>query len=99
RVRIEASIAICVVAAAALLASFPAPPTAAERQAEEAAALSPTAGLPAPGELTMAGPAGSVLVGLSLSPGLPGANRAKVYLLPITGSAAARAIVANISVN
>lgn len=47
----------------------------------------------------MAGPAGSVLVGLSLSPGMPGANRAKVYMLPITGSAAAKAIVANISVN
>jgi copper transport protein len=99
RVRIEASIAIGVVAAAALLASFPAPPTAAEQQAAEAAALAPTAGLPAPGELTMAGPAGSVLVGLSLSPGMPGANRANVYVLPITGSAAARAIVANISVN
>jgi copper transport protein len=99
RVRIEASIAICVVAAAALLASFPAPPTAAEQQAAEAAALSPTAGLPAPGELTMAGPAGSVLVGLSLSPGMPGANRAQVYVLPIAGSAAARAMVANISVN
>jgi copper transport protein len=99
RVRIEASIAICVVAAAALLASFPAPPTAAEQQAAEGAAVAPTAGLPAPGELTMAGPAGSVLVGLSLSPGMPGANHANVYVLPITGSAAARAIVANISVN
>jgi copper transport protein len=99
RVRIEASIAICVVAAAALLASFPAPPTAAERQAADAAAVAPTAGLPAPGELTMAGPAGSVLVGLSLSPGMPGPNRATVYVLPITGSAAARAILANIAVN
>jgi copper transport protein len=99
RVRIEASIAICVVAAAALLASFPVPPTAAEQRAAAAAALSPTAGLPAPAELTMAGPAGSVLVGLSLSPGMPGANHAKVYVLPIAGSAAARAIVANISVN
>jgi copper transport protein len=99
RVRVEASIAVCVVGAAALLASFPAPPTTAEQRAAAAAALAPTAGLPAPGQLTMAGPAGSVLVGLSLSPGTPGPNRATVYVLPITGSAAARAILANIAVN
>ena len=98
-VRVEASIAVCVVGAAALLASFPAPPTTAEQQAAEAAALDPTAGLPAAGELTMAAPAGSVLVGLSLSPGLPGPNRATVYVLPITGTAAAQALLANISVN
>ena len=48
-VRVEASIAACVVGAAALLASFPAPPTTAEQQAAEAAALAPTAGLPAAG--------------------------------------------------
>jgi copper transport protein len=99
RVRIEASIAVCVVAAAALLASFPAPPTTAEQQAADAAAVAPTAGLPARGELTMAGPAGSVLVGLSLSPGTAGPNRVTVYLLPIAGSAAAEALVANIAVN
>jgi copper transport protein len=98
-VRIEASIAACVVAAAALLASFPAPPTAAATQAAEAAAATPRAGLPASGELTMAGSAGSVLVGLSLSPGLPGPNHALVYVLPITGSAAAADIPANIAVN
>jgi hypothetical protein len=40
-----------------------------------------------------------VLVGLSLSPGMPGPNRATVYVLPITGSAAAKAVVANIAVN
>ncbi len=58
-----------------------------------------TAGLPSPGELTMAGPAGSVLVGLSLSPGKPGPNRVHVYLVPITGTAAAAALPANIAVN
>jgi copper transport protein len=98
-VRVEAGIAACVIGAAALLASFPAPPTTAEEQTAEAAALAPTAGLPAPGELTMAAPAGSVLVGLSLSPGTPGQNRATVYVLPITGTAAAQSILANISVN
>ena len=98
-VRIEASLAACVVGAAALLASFPAPPTAAaSRFAEEAAATS-SAGLPARGELTMAAAAGSDLVGLSLSPGTPGPNRATVYVLSTAGSAAAREILANIAVN
>ena len=47
----------------------------------------------------MAGAAGSDLVGLSLSPGLPGRNRATVYVLPIDGTAAARGVAANIAVN
>ena len=98
-VRIEAGVATCVVAAAALLASFPAPPTTASREAAELAAATPAAGLPGPGDLTMAGQAGSVLVGLSLSPGTPGTNRALVYLLPITGSADAASELANIAVN
>ena len=99
KVRIEAAIAVCVVAAAALLASFPAPPSAAAEKAAELASATPSAGLPSPGALTMAGPAGSVLVGLSLSPGKPGPNRALVYLVPITGTAAAAALPANIAVN
>jgi copper transport protein len=98
-VRIEASVAACVIAAAALLASFPAPPTAAAKVAADEAAATPTAGLPAPGELTLAGPAGPVLVGLTLSPGLPGPNRATVYVLPPEGSAAAKPLLANIVVN
>jgi copper transport protein len=98
-VRIEAALAAGVVAAAALLASFPTPPTAAARHAAEDAASTPTAGLPTAGELTMAGAAGSDLVGLSLSPGTPGPNRATVYVLPITGSAQAQGLAANIAVN
>jgi copper transport protein len=98
-VRIEAALAAGVVGAAALLSSFPTPPTAAARQVAETAAATPAAGLPTAGQLTMAGPAGSVLVGLSLSPGTPGLNRATVYLLPIDGSAAARGLAANIAVN
>ena len=97
--RIEATLAAGVVAAAALLSSFPTPPTAAARQVAEEAAATPTAGLPSGDELTMAGAAGSILVGLSLSPGLPGRNRATVYLLPPDGSAAARGLAANIAVN
>jgi copper transport protein len=97
--RIEAALAVGVVAAAALLSSFPTPPTAAARQVAEDAAATPTAGLPSGDELTMAGAAGSILVGLSLSPGLPGVNRATVYLLPPGGSGAARGLAANIGVN
>ncbi|HVC42794.1 MAG TPA: copper resistance protein CopC [Candidatus Saccharimonadales bacterium] len=98
-VRVEAALAAGVVAAAALLASFPTPPTAAARKAAEDAAATPTAGLPRGDELTMAGAAGSDLVGLSLSPGTPGPNRATVYVLPVNGSAAAQGIAANIAVN
>ena len=98
-VRIEAALAASVVAAAALLSSFPTPPTSAARQAAEDAAATPAAGLPSGDELTMAGAAGGDLVGLSLSPGLPGLNRATVYLLPIDGSASAKGIAANIAVN
>src|SRR6202035_5771781 len=98
-VRIEAALAAGVVAAAALLSSFPTPPTAAARRVAEDAAATPTAGLPTAGELTMAGAAGSDLVGLSLSPGTPGPNRAIVYVLPIDGSVAARGVPANIVVN
>jgi copper transport protein len=98
-VRIEASIAVCVIAAAALLASFPVPPTTAERQAAAEAVAAPTLGLPAKGELTMAGHAGSVLVGLSLSPGTPGPNHVTVYVLPTQGSAAAANLPANLVIN
>ena len=97
--RIEAALAVGVVAAAALLSSFPTPPTAAARQAAEEAAATPTAGLPTGDELTMAGAAGTDLVGLSLSPGLPGVNRATVYLVPGTAGATAQGLAANIAVN
>ncbi len=100
RVRVEAALAAGVVAAAALLASFPTPPTAAARHVAEVAASTPALGLPARGELTMAGSAGSVLVGLSLSPGTPGPNRATVYVLPVAGGTVqAQGLAANIAVN
>jgi copper transport protein len=98
-VRVEAALAAAVIGAAALLSSFPTPPTAAARQVAEDAAASPAAGLPSGDELTMAGAAGSDLVGLSLSPGRPGLNRATIYVLPVDGSAVAKGIAANIAVN
>jgi len=97
--RAEAGIAAAVVAAAALLAAFPLPPTAAARQAAAAATAASPAGLPQPGQVTLGGNAGSVLVGLTLEPGQPGSNRVMVYLFPLQGANAAGALVANLTAN
>ena len=98
RPRIEAAIAGCVIAAAALLASFPLPPTAAAARLAQQAAVPAAAGLPKAGDITLARNAGSVLVGLSLEPGRPGANRVVAYLVPIQGNSAAATLVANATV-
>lgn len=98
RPRIEAVIAAGVIAAAALLASFPLPPTAAADRLAQQAAVPAAAGLPRPGDITLASNAGSVLVGLSLEPGLPGVNRVVTYLVPIQGNSAAATLVANATV-
>jgi hypothetical protein len=87
--RAEALLALVVVGASALLATFPLPPA---RQREADAALAgPTAALalPAAGDLTMASSAGDVLVGLTLRPGRPGPNTAWLYVLPVGGEPAA----------
>jgi copper transport protein len=98
RLRTEASLAAGVVAAAAILAAFPLPPTEAARQLALQASGQPTAGLPAPGAVTMAGNAGRVLVGLSIEPARPGPNRVVVYLVPLHGKSAAATLVANLIV-
>lgn len=98
RPRIEAAIAACVIAAAALLASFPLPPTAAADRLARQASVPAAEGLPKPADVTLAGNAGSVLVGLSLEPGRPGPNRVIAYLVPIRGNSAAAALVANATV-
>jgi copper transport protein len=87
--RLEAALALVVVAASALLAAFPLPP--ARLQEAEAARAGPQAALalPSDGDLTMAGSAGDVLVGLTLRPGRPGRNTAWLYVLPIGGEPAA----------
>ena len=98
RLRIEASLATGVVAAAAVLAAFPLPPTEAARQLALQAGSQSTAGLPAAGDVTMAGNAGRVLVALSLVPARPGLNHVVVYLLPIQGKRGAVRLVANLTV-
>lgn len=87
--RAEAMIAVVVIGAAGLLAAFPLPPA---RVAEADAAtqtIGGRSGLPARGDLTLGGEAGQVLVGLTLSPGLPGRNDVTVYVLPSGGPEAA----------
>jgi hypothetical protein len=87
--RLEAELALVVVAASALLAAFPLPP-ARFREAEAAQAGPESAlELPSAGDLTMASSAGDVLVGLTFRPGLPGRNSAWLYVLPIGGEPAA----------
>jgi hypothetical protein len=78
--RAEASIAIGVVAAAALLAAFPLPP--ARVQESEAAQVheAEAAALPRAGDLTLGGHAGEVLVGLTIRPERDGSNRILLYL-------------------
>src|SRR5438132_6040425 len=98
RPRIEAAIAGCVIAAAALLASFPLPPTEVADQLARQHSIPASQGIPHPGDVTLATNAGNVLVGISLEPGLPGANRVVVYLVPVEGNGAAAGLVANATV-
>ncbi|TMF16247.1 MAG: hypothetical protein E6I33_04600, partial [Chloroflexi bacterium] len=98
RPRVEAAIAASVIAAAALLASFPLPPTEAADQLARQQSIPASQGIPHPGDVTLATNAGNVLVGLSLEPGLPGPNRVVVYLVPIEGNGAADGLVANATI-
>ena len=93
RLRSEAVLAVAVVAAAATLAAFPVVPKEASEAAPAPAASAPPA-FPAPGNLTLGGRAGAVMVGLTVSPGRPGANQATVYLAnPATAAARAEVSV------
>ncbi len=95
--RAEGLIAVAVVTAAALLAAYPLP---ASQLAQASAARSPTgrsatsvpngtvtSALPRPGDLTLGGHAGQILLGLTVRPAKPGPNQLLVYVLPIQGKA------------
>ena len=83
--RTEATLALTVVLAAAVLVAFPVPPSrAGDEVAEEAGRV--TEGLPQPDDLTLARAAGDTVVGLSVRPGEPGINDVYVHLIPPTGS-------------
>ncbi|MGH2573293.1 MAG: copper resistance CopC/CopD family protein [Actinomycetota bacterium] len=98
--RLEAALAVMVIGAAALLAAFPLPPSrsAAEAEREAAQPAGSDSAFPREGDLTLGSSAGQVLVGLTLRPGRPGENEARVYLLPLEGEEAAAGLRAVVSV-
>ncbi|MGH2674571.1 MAG: copper resistance CopC/CopD family protein [Actinomycetota bacterium] len=95
--RVEAAVAVGVVAMAALLAAYPLPPArldeaeAGEEPSRQASAL------PREGDLTMGGEAGEVLLGLTIRPAEPGSNEVLVYVLPLEGEEAARGVAVTLS--
>lgn len=100
-VRAEGVLALVVVAAAAALTAFPViPKEAREAAAEQRPPLQPgTTALPHPGDVSIGGRAGTVMVGVSVHPGLPGRNTVTAYLASPAGrSTAARVRVGDQSV-
>jgi copper transport protein len=95
----EATLAVVVIGAAAILAAYPLPPGRAE-EAEEAAvaAVGSSRAVPLAGDLTLGEGAGQTLVGLTLRPGEPGRNEALIFVLPIGGPDAARDVPVSIGV-
>jgi copper transport protein len=97
--RAEASLAVVAIGAAALLASFPLPPSRAELSEEEQPVEQGLAGLPGATALTLGGHAGSVLVGLSVDPGESGANAVTLFILPLDGESAATRVPAQLDID
>jgi copper transport protein len=94
-VRAEAAIALVVIAAAAALAAYPVVPKEAREAAEQPVASGSAAAraspFPRPGDLTMGGRAGQIMVGITVHPGRPGVNTVRAYLAsPATAAARAR---------
>lgn len=92
--RAEAALAVVAIAAAAALAAYPVVPKEA-REAAERTAAGPSAAriswIPRPGDLTMGGRAGQVMVGISVNPGRPGRNTIRAYLAsPATAASRGR---------
>lgn len=97
--RAEASLAVIAIGAAALLASFPLPPSRTELAEEVPAAEHGLAGLPSATALTLGSHAGPVLVGLSVDPGEPGSNAITLFLLPLQGESAAARIPVQLDID
>jgi copper transport protein len=76
--RAEAAIGLIVVGAAALLASFPVP--ARTPAVAEVTVTTTASGLPRGNDLTLGAQAGQTLVGLTVSPAVPGVNTVTVYV-------------------
>jgi len=97
--RTEAALGLTAVALAALLAAYPLPPARLARAEAQARQPAPDPALPRPGDLTMGGHVGPVLVGLTIRPGSPGRNDLLVYLLPPEGELAAATIRVAVAVD
>jgi putative copper export protein len=90
-----AVVVLVAVAAAAAVAVYPVVPGHAPGAAQEPTASGPAVAragpFPQPGDLTMGGRAGHVMVGLTVHPGRPGVNTVRVYLAsPATAASRAR---------
>ena len=97
--RTVAALGLTAVALAALLAAYPLPPARLARVEAQARQPSPDLALPRPGDLTMGGHVGPVLVGLTVRPGTPGRNDLLLYLLPAEGELAASTIRVAVAVD
>ena len=91
--RSEASIAVVVILATALLSSFPLPPARAAQADAATTSSPPNAALPEPTDLTLAVRTLLTLVGLTIRPAMPGPNTLWLYLSPISGGSARNLIV------
>src|SRR5438309_2005817 len=87
--RLEATVALVVITASALLAAFPLPPARAQAAESAAAQSASNSALPTGSDLTLAGRAGTTLVALTIRPGRPGPNSLWLYLLSLSGEQAA----------
>jgi hypothetical protein len=96
--RLEAALALAVVAATALLTAFPLPPSRAQAIAAASQSQQANRALPRDGDLTLGTSAGESLVGVTLRPGLPGRNTIWLYVLPLEGEAAAARLGVRLSV-
>ena len=95
----EAALGLTAVALAALLAAYPLPPARLARAEAQAGRPAPDPAMPRPGDLTLGGHVGPVLVGLTIRPGTPGRNDLLVYLLPAEGELAAATLPVAVAVD
>jgi copper transport protein len=87
--RSEGAPTLVAIVAAVVLAGLPGVPAREAAAALAARTVPADPALPRPGDLTLGGRAGDVLVGLTLRPARPGRNDVFVYLLPLAGEDAA----------
>jgi len=97
--RSEATAAVLVIGAAALLSAFPLPPARQAEAAEEAAPIAQASPIPAGAALTLGSHAGSVLVGLTVEPAKPGVNELTIYVQSLDGPEATVSLPVRASVD